>query len=50
MSLRPRRPFRAAGLALFLALAGPAAAAPAGAWRVPVEARTLPNGLTVVVS
>ena len=53
MSLRPRRPSRAAGLALSLALvlAGPAAAAsPKGAWRVPIEVKTLPNGLTVVVS
>jgi len=50
MSLRPRRPFRAASLALSLALASTAAAAPKAGWRVPTEVRTLPNGLTVVVS
>ena len=40
-----------AALALALALASPAAAAPKEAgWRLPTAVKTLPNGLTVVVS
>mgnify|MGYP001198560213 CR=1 FL=1 len=50
MSLRSRRTSRAAALAVSLLLAPAAAASPKGAWRVPTEVRTLPNGLTVVVS
>ncbi len=54
MTSRSRRPFRAApaaALAFALALALPAAAAPKDAgWRIPTAVKTLPNGLTVVVS
>lgn len=35
---------------LLAMLAAPAAAQPAAAWRMPIETRTLDNGLTVVVS
>ena len=52
MTPRSRSSLRAAaGVALALALATPAAAAPKEAeWRIPTAVKTLPNGLTVVVS
>ena len=51
MRPRSRRLPRAAAATLALALALPAAAAPKEAgWRIPTAVKTLPNGLTVVVS
>lgn len=51
MSFRFRLSARSTGLALVLAAALPAPAAPgAPGWRIPTAVKTLPNGLTVVVS
>ena len=49
MNVTRRRPFPAFLLAAGL-VAGPALSAPSAGWRLPVEVRTLKNGLTVVVS